>query len=611
MSEPAGPASALETIAEVPAPPEVPVPLLALTREGRVCAANTLARECLGLPLQEPLDMDADAVWGVSASLLSGEQGEWAAPDRPAHRVRYRRTDWGWWLSLPDPEELRLREGIAALSGGEAPEGVSTALLPWLLQRRAAQDGERLLALAGAGLAGCDLRLSLEEGLAEHPQAGLLAAGFGNLSEAIRQAVTLAEEIAAEVPRIADDNNELAAQSRAQTESAGEVMAQAQALLAGLKAAREELRRLGSLADEAGRRASEGRGAADRLSSAMAEARTRAGKANEVVEVIDGIAFQTNLLSINASIEAARAGESGRSFAVVAQEIRALSTRAAEAARDVRALLEQIRGAVDEGAGVGESTGTALRELGELVSRSGDAMKAVATRVDAQGLEVEGIGARLQEVAGLGESNQAHAAHIAERTEGLRFSAATLGDCVRLFRLSEDPLAEPRHRRVHALARQGAASIARAFEEALRARSIDLARLFSDAYTPIEGTRPQKYRTPFDAFCDKCLPPIQEPLAAAEPWIVFAIAANRDGYVPSHNLRFAQPLTGDYERDLVGNRSKRIFDDRVGRTVGSHTDDYRLQVYRRDTGEIMFDLSVPIFVKGEHWGGFRVGYSLR
>lgn len=99
-------------------------------------------------------------------------------------------------------------------------------------------------------------------------------------------------------------------------------------------------------------------------------------------------------------------------------------------------------------------------------------------------------------------------------------------------------------------------------------------------------------------------------MATAHPWIVFAIAANPDGDVPTHDDRFCQPLTGDPARDLVGNRTKRIFGDRVGRSVGAHVDPYRLQVYRRDTGQIMFDLSVPVFVDGRHWGGFRIGYTL-
>jgi len=160
------------------------------------------------------------------------------------------------------------------------------------------------------------------------------------------------------------------------------------------------------------------------------------------------------------------------------------------------------------------------------------------------------------------------------------------------------------------LARDTAEAIAASFEEALAESWIDEEALFSRDYTAIAGVEPAKYETAFDALCDELLPPLQEPVASAHPWIVFAISANPDGYVPTHNDRFCQPLTGDRARDLVGNRTKRIFSDRVGRSVGAHTDPYRLQVYRRDTGQIMFDMSVPVFVNGRHWGGFRVGYTL-
>ena len=139
---------------------------------------------------------------------------------------------------------------------------------------------------------------------------------------------------------------------------------------------------------------------------------------------------------------------------------------------------------------------------------------------------------------------------------------------------------------------------------------IEAPALFSRDYVRIEDMEPARYETDFDALCDELLPPLQEPVAGAHPWIVFAICANPDGYVPTHNDCFRPPLTGHPARGLICTRTKRIFDDRVGRSVGAHTDPYRLQVYRRDTGQIMFDLSVPIFVRERHWGGFRVGYTL-
>ncbi|HBK47636.1 MAG TPA: chemotaxis protein, partial [Xanthomonadaceae bacterium] len=157
---------------------------------------------------------------------------------------------------------------------------------------------------------------------------------------------------------------------------------------------------------------------------------------------------------------------------------------------------------------------------------------------------------------------------------------------------------------------RSAARVGRAFQQALARRAIAEEALFARDYVRLEGIEPAKFSTAFDSLCDELLPPLQEPVLAGHPWLVFAICANPDGYVPTHNLRFSQPLSGDPARDLVGNRTKRIFTDRVGRSVGAHTDPYRLQVYRRDTGQIMFDLSAPILVSGRHWGGFRIGYTL-
>jgi len=95
----------------------------------------------------------------------------------------------------------------------------------------------------------------------------------------------------------------------------------------------------------------------------------------------------------------------------------------------------------------------------------------------------------------------------------------------------------------------------------------------------------------------------------AHPSMVFAIAAAPDGYVPTHNRDFAHAPTGDPKVDLVKSRSKRLFNDRTGARCGSHTQNMLLQTYRRDTGEVMHDLSVPIYVNGKHWGGFRLGYK--
>jgi methyl-accepting chemotaxis protein len=156
--------------------------------------------------------------------------------------------------------------------------------------------------------------------------------------------------------------------------------------------------------------------------------------------------------------------------------------------------------------------------------------------------------------------------------------------------------------------RELAAAVGQALEGAVDRGEVKLDDLFDKNYTPIPNTKPPKFHTRYDAMCDKVLPAIQEPSLERHSEITYAISCATDGYVPTHNRRFTQPLTGDEKKDFVGNRTKRIFADPVGKRCGAHELPFLLQTYRRDTGEIMHDISAPVYVKGRHWGGFRVGY---
>ncbi|NZA27103.1 methyl-accepting chemotaxis protein [Luteimonas sp. SJ-92] len=591
--------------------PDVDVPLLRIGGNGRILAANRSAADLLGLG-EAPVAGPLERVWGLRLADLEGEEGVWSAPGGdPASRVRYRRDgEAGWWLSLPDPDTAAVLRDAARLAAGDATAPTSAAFAPLAARLEAAAAERALLEDTAGRLASCRLDYVPPVELDEHPLARRLAAGFGNLSEAIRQAVELSVGIAADMPEVRSENEALASQSDGQVAALERVREVAAGLIAGLEDTHREVAALQALARDADGRAKQGSDAASTLATAMRQVEERAARANGIIEVIDQVAFQTNILSINASIEAARAGEVGRGFAVVAKEIRALSERTASAARDVRGIIAETTEALAHGSRSAQATGEVIGGLGEMMARAGGAMAAVAGLVDGHAAEIRAVDGSLAEVAELAHSNHQHALSVVERSGAVLAGTEVLQDCVGLFELPADPMREPRHARVRALAQAAAARVGRALEAAAAQGRIGMDALFSREYSPIAGTSPEKFATAFDGLCDDVLPAVQERAAAAEPWIVFAICANPDGYVPTHNLRFSQPLTGDPARDLVGNRTKRIFTDRVGRSVGRHTDDHRLQVYRRDTGEIMFDLSVPIFVGGRHWGGFRVGYAL-
>ena len=119
-------------------------------------------------------------------------------------------------------------------------------------------------------------------------------------------------------------------------------------------------------------------------------------------------------------------------------------------------------------------------------------------------------------------------------------------------------------------------------------------------------TNPQKYSTRYDSFTDGALGAMIDTIMKNNPHMLHAMPMHKSGYIPTHSAR--APLTGDYEKDLFGNRSKCIFTDR-GVHGANHEKPVLLQTYRREDGVIMHDISVPIYVKGRHWGGFCIGYK--
>jgi HAMP domain-containing protein len=150
------------------------------------------------------------------------------------------------------------------------------------------------------------------------------------------------------------------------------------------------------------------------------------------------------------------------------------------------------------------------------------------------------------------------------------------------------------------------------FDGAIDSGQLTVADVFDRSYAPIEGydwgAHP-KYHTRYDAMTDRALLVFQDKFLD-HPDFVFAVGVDEKGYLPTHNSRFQRPLTGDATKDLAGNRTKRIFDDPVGLAAGRNLEPSLLQVYQRDTGETMWDVSSPIYVKGKHWGGFRVAVSM-
>lgn len=158
------------------------------------------------------------------------------------------------------------------------------------------------------------------------------------------------------------------------------------------------------------------------------------------------------------------------------------------------------------------------------------------------------------------------------------------------------------HQTFYNIASDAAKRISTAFEQAIASNKINTGKLFDRRYVEIPNTNPQKYSTLYHKLADQLLPGIQEPALKSNNAIIYVIATDPNGYVPTHNSQFAKPPTGNFDIDLVSSRSKRLFNDRTGIRCGAHTEKMLLQTYKRDTGEIMHDLSVPIFCRWQALG---------
>ena len=155
----------------------------------------------------------------------------------------------------------------------------------------------------------------------------------------------------------------------------------------------------------------------------------------------------------------------------------------------------------------------------------------------------------------------------------------------------------------------GAKMVGQILEEAIDNGVFSVTDSFDTHYEKIGDFDPPKFHTKYDFYMDKAILALEDEFLDDQS-IVYAVAVDTNGYLPTHNTRFQQPITGDQAKDKTGNRTKRIFDDPVGIKAARNVDKGLLQVYKRDTGETMWDVSSPIFVKGKHWGGFRIGLSL-
>lgn len=339
----------------------------------------------------------------------------------------------------------------------------------------------------------------------------------------------------------------------------------------------------------------------------------------QITSTIDAIAKQTNLLALNATIEAARAGDAGRGFAVVAEEVKALANETSKATAridtTVADLNNQARGIIkDLSAGVAqaESAKQGTTEISGLVSNVEGALNTISGEVGAIGSSASLVGDRIGTVRQVIDSVVDDVAESAGHLEdaGARLNKVMITSEALVDLIADTGLSGSDQHYI-SLVQSKAQEVTRLFEAALSSGEMRIDDFFDEDYKPIPGTNPEQVLTRFTAFTDKVIPDLIEP-PLADKRIVFCAAVDRNGYLPTHNKKFSKPQGSDPAWNTGNCRNRRIFNDRVGLAAGQNQKPFRLQIYRRDMGGgkfiLMKDVSAPVFLRGRHWGGFRMGY---
>lgn len=325
---------------------------------------------------------------------------------------------------------------------------------------------------------------------------------------------------------------------------------------------------------------------------------------------ISQIALQTRLVAFNASVEAKRAGEAGRGFGVVADAVKDLAGRVEVSSKTIMGTLAQLDQRI-------EAFSRDIRIDAGRDGQPGAIHRAFAdVESDVQRIDAAAVASR-ETCQRVSERTAALAGDMQHAMIGLD-SAMACSD--RFLRVSEQLIDElaasgvatedsPYIEAVQRVAGQ----VSQAFEQALARGEITLEALFDEQYRPIAGTRPAQHTTRFVALTDRLLPPLQEPMLNFSPKVAFCIAADRNGYIATHNRKYCQAQRGDLAWDTANSRYRRIFDDRTGLASARNTRPFLLQTYRRDMGGgryvLMKEVCAPIQVAGRHWGGMRLAYQ--
>ncbi len=336
-----------------------------------------------------------------------------------------------------------------------------------------------------------------------------------------------------------------------------------------------------------------------------------------IVDLINGIAEQTSLLSLNATIEAARAAEHGKGFAVVAEEVRDLAKRIRPATEEITSNINDMIAIVKRTQAETAEISEYSKQTGEIVGKATDNFKNMVTDFEQANDELMKIASAMEELATNNSEVTAKVEGINSLSQDIATEMQSSEASIKTMNLVTEKLLG-----MVSAVKTGEGKFDQfithctetktIYSEQLQALQDSGVNLFDTNYKKVPQTNPPKYTTTFTDRYTQRMQPIFDDQLALIGGASYCMAIDKNGYLACHHKKFSQPMTGDAQKDLLYSRHQRIFyGNATEQRRCSHTEPMLLQTYMRDTGQILSDLSMPISIDGKHWGALIVGFDAR